>query len=272
MSSSNPITRNDWVSTTTGEVVGEEWHAVLEALEANYPDTYDNPQDEIDRPYLLKDDIAWGISETMFDAGQEMAAVSANNNNSPNFYNWYGGRVRTRPVYVQVEFSYRSTLEGSNTDLLTNKQGIFNRTKRKLEAIMTSNPHLLQNKGITWIEQKPHHNTGWPCLYQLWDGGHVQPAFLETLQDNYKWRYIVLYMLSIDESKYGLEPWVFPVEAQWLCDFVTLFPSLWIHKLNNLTQFRIIYVVKHCLTLTVRKVFKVLTYHLICGDIGSLVD
>ena len=149
------ITRNEWVSTITGEVVEEEWHSVLAALEANYPSTYDNPQDEIDRPYLLKDDIAWGTSETMFDAGQEMGAVSANNNNSPNFYNWYGGRVRTRPVYVQVEFSYRSTLEGSNTDLLTNKQGIFNRTKRKLEAIMTSNPRRLQNKGITWIERNP---------------------------------------------------------------------------------------------------------------------
>lgn len=200
MSIPDPIVKNEWVSTITGEVVGEEWHAVLEALEANYPTAYDNPQDEIDKPYLLKDELAWGISETMFDAAQEMGAVSANNNNSPNFRVWYGGRVRTRPVYVQVEFSYRSTLEGSNTDLLTNRQGIFNRTKRKLEAIITGNPHLLENRGITWINRNPTVIQDGRAFTNFGMVGTLQPAFLETLQDNYKWRYIVLYMLEIDEK------------------------------------------------------------------------
>jgi hypothetical protein len=197
---SDPIVLNEWVSPITGKPMEEEWHIVLEYLEANYPTAYTDPQDIIDRPFLLHDEIAWGVSDPLFDAGQGMGVVSVNNNNSPPFEVWLGGRVRTRPVYVQVEFSYRSYTEGSNTDLLSNPQRLFNRTKRKLESMLTSNPYILKNKGISYINRNPTPVQDGRMFTNFGMVGTLQPAFLETLQDILKWRYITLYKMEIIEK------------------------------------------------------------------------
>ncbi len=200
MSTSDPIVDYEWVSPVTGKPVEEEWHLFLSALEQNYPTAYTKPQDIADRPFLLKDEIAWGYNDPFFDAGQAGAIVGVNVNNSPNFRMWLGGRVRTRMVYVQVEFSYRSKSEGSNTDLLFNKQTIFNRTKRKLESILTTRPKLLVNKGITWIHGTPSVLQDGRAFTNFGMVGTLQPEFLETLQDNYKWRYILLFTADIIEK------------------------------------------------------------------------
>jgi hypothetical protein len=200
MSSIDPIVEYEWVSPVTGKPVDEEWHIFLTALKENYPTAYVTAEDIADRPYLLQDEIAWGYSDPFFDAGQAGGIVGVNVNNSPNFRPWLGGRVRTRQVYVQVEFSYRSTSEGSNTDLFYNPQTIFNRTKRKLESILTTRPKLLVNRGISWISGTPSVLQDGRAFTNFGMVGTLQPAFLETLQDNYKWRYILLFTADIIEK------------------------------------------------------------------------
>lgn len=198
--SADPIVDQEWVSPQTGEPVEEEWHIILEYLYENYPAAYTKPVDITNKPYLLKDEIAWGVSDPQFDAGQGNGVVSVNNNNSPNFRVELGGRVRTRYVYVQVEFNYRSFTEGSNTDLLTNGQKIFNRTKRKIEGLLTWNPHILEDKGLTYISTEPTVTQDGRAFTNFGMVGTLQPAFLETLQDNNKWRYILLFMVESREK------------------------------------------------------------------------
>ncbi len=196
----DPIVDYEWVSPQTGEPVEEEWHIILEYLYNNYPNVYTKPIDIANKPYLLRDEIAWGVSDPQFDAGQGNGVVSVNNNNSPNFRVELGGRVRNRYIYVQVEFNYRSFTEGSNTDLLTNAQKIFNRTKRKIADLLTWSPHVLFNKGLTYINTEPTVVQDGRAFTNFGMVGTLQPAFLETLQDNNKWRYILLFMVESREK------------------------------------------------------------------------
>src|SRR4028119_1624136 len=168
-----------WVSPVTHEPVEEEWHLILDDLENRYPTSYENPADS--SKYLLHNEIAWGYSDPMFEAAQASGIVGANNNNSPPFRIELGGRLRTRSVYVQVEFSYRNfENEGSNTDTLTYPQTIFNGTKRKIESILTSNPRRLQNKGLSWIHGNPSVVQDGRMFTNFGMVGTLQPAFLET--------------------------------------------------------------------------------------------
>jgi hypothetical protein len=197
--SSVPIVDYEWVSPQTGKPVDEEWHIILKYMYDNYPTAYTKPQDIIDKPFLLRDEIAWGVSDPMFDAAEGSGTVSVNNNNSPNFRVELAGRVRTRYIYVQVEFNYRSFSEGSNTDLLTNGQTIFNRTKRKIEGLLTWNPKILLNQGLTFINTQPTVVQDGRMFTNFGMVGTLQPAFLETLQDDSKWRYILLFNVESRE-------------------------------------------------------------------------
>ena len=195
-----PISQWRWVSPQTNKPVEEEWHIVLEqGLYDHFPTAYANPQEETDKPYLLRDEIAFGVTDADFLAGNEIGIISCVNNNSPPYRVWLGGRVRTRKVYVQVEFSYRSTLDGSNRDLLSNKQPIFNQTKRIIDSIMSSNPRLLFDYGLTYINTNPSVIQDGRAFTNFGMTGTLQPQFLQTLQDDYKWRYIQLYLIEITE-------------------------------------------------------------------------
>ncbi len=200
MSISDPIEDYEWVSTSTNEPVEEEWHIVLQYLYDNYPTAYIKPSDITNKPYLLSHEIAWGVSDPMFDAGQGMGTVSVNNNNSPNFHTMIGGRLRIRPVYVQVEFNYRSFTEGSNTDLLTNGQRLFNHTKRKINSLLTWNPHVMEDRGLTFVNTQPTVVQDGRMFTNFGMVGTLQPAFLETLQDDFKWRYILLLAVDVWEK------------------------------------------------------------------------
>ena len=200
---SSPIVKYDWVSVETGERVKEEWHIILRYLYDNYPDTYEDPTHNLsfeDNPFLLHREIAFGVSDAAFDAANESATISVNNNNSPNFYVMLGGRVRIRTVYVQVEFNYRSKAEGSNIDMLNNGQELFSGTKRKIESMLTSNPYVLKSQGLTWINPNPSVLQDGRMFTNFGMVGTLQPEFLETLQDFSKWRYILLFAVEVTEK------------------------------------------------------------------------
>lgn len=191
---SSPLTDWLWVSPQTGKPVKEEWHLILDDLKTRYPRTLDP-----NFGYMDFDEIAWNYSDPTFDAGQAPAVISANNNNSPPFRVELGGRVRTRPVYVQVEFSIRS-LERYETGYDYNPQSIFNNTKRLVESLLTANPRRLFNSGLTWIHPEPSIVQDGRMFTNFGMVGTLQPAFLETLQDENKWRYILLLSVDVREQ------------------------------------------------------------------------
>lgn len=196
--SNNSITKWQWVSPVTHEPVEEEWHLILDDLEDRYPRTYEFPEDF--HKYLLYDELAWGYSDPMFEAAQAAGVIGANNNNSPPFRVELGGRLRTRHVYVQVEFSYRNFDGEGSTDTHTYPQTLFNGTKRKIESLLTANPKRLQHKGLSWIHPAPSVIQDGRMFTNFGMVGTLQPAFLETLQDNYKWRYILLLTVEVIEE------------------------------------------------------------------------
>lgn len=191
---SDPIVKYRWVSPITGKPVKEEWHLILDDLKTRYPRDID-PED----PYMPFGEIAWNYADPSFDAGNAPAVISANNNNSPPFRDWLGGRVRTRSAYVQVEFSMRS-IERYEIGFDYNPQSVFNATKRLLESLLTAQPYRLMNQGLSWIDPQPSVTQDGRMFTNFGMVGTLQPAFLETLQDENKWRYILLMSVDVIEK------------------------------------------------------------------------
>ena len=194
----DPIEYWEWFSVEKkdGEhfILDDEPDLLLNKLEERYPNTY--PNISYRDKYLLRDEIKFGYTEQSLEAkGDAQAVVNVNLNNSPPAFVYLGGRRRTRKQYFIMEMTFIHT--GNTSDLLTARPKTFNGTKKKLENIFSTNPRILKPEGITMIKQptvlqdgKSFGNFGILNNFQA-------PMNIE--QDDSKWRYVLLYMMEIDE-------------------------------------------------------------------------
>src|SRR4028118_137657 len=151
--SSNAIQNWRWDAATTGEpMYVDEWWHMIDVVRSKYPNTYANATEAELRPYLLRDDIKWGISDTNKDMAQGGCTVNIAGNNSPQYKMWLGGRRRERKAFVIMEMSYRHGT-GSVTDTYENPPLQYMATKKKLSDIMTSDYRLLWGRGVTRVHQ-----------------------------------------------------------------------------------------------------------------------
>lgn len=188
----------EWFSVEkkSGEhfIIEDEPLLILNKLEERYPNTY--PNISFKDKYLLRDEIGFGYTEASAEAaGKKQAYVNVNLNNSPPAYVYLGGRRRTRKQYFIVEMTFIHT--GNTSDLQTARPKTFNGTKKKLENILSTNPRILKPDGITMIKQptvlqdgKSFGNFGILNNFQA-------PMNIE--QDDSKWRYVLLFMMELDE-------------------------------------------------------------------------
>lgn len=200
---SDPIIYNEWFSVEKNEldehfIVDEEWNIILKKVQSLYPTTYANPEEELNKPYLLNNQIGWGYTDTTFDAAETLCTVNFNLNNSPPAYVYFGGRRRRRNQYIIMEMTYRALEEGNNfTNLFDNPVKVFSRTKRKLESIITSNPRLCKPEGITmiWTPTTLQDGKSFGSFGML--NNFQTPMNLPA--DEYKWRYVLLFMIHVEE-------------------------------------------------------------------------
>lgn len=87
-------------------------------LKAQWPTAYrdtsaiENPSEHILKPYMLKNEIAWGVSFKHFETAEERCAITAYVDDKYNDYTeekYDHGHARLIRVYVSVDMSYRFT-------------------------------------------------------------------------------------------------------------------------------------------------------------------
>ena len=196
-----------WINTVTGKMEYiDPWYKVISYLENQYPADWIVPADAnpivptdpTTLPYLLRDDIAWGMDDQNFDAAEEIAAVSVSHNNSPQIQRWIGGGRRVRKQFMFIKLTYRHGV-GDPFNPYANPPYAFMGTKAILESILSANPKALFDQGITFIQS--------PSIIQ--DGKNFGNFGLvnnfqtpmNLYQDNYIYKYFLLYLIEIDESR-----------------------------------------------------------------------
>lgn len=197
-----------WINTATGkrEYI-DPWYKIIKFLEEHYPEDWIDPadadpivpDDPTSLPYLLRDEIAWGIDDQNVEAGEAMAAVSISHNNSPQIQRWIGGGRRTMKQFIFVKLTYRHTT-GDPYNTYANPPWAFMGTKKILEGILSANSRALLDQGITFIQS--------PSIIQ--DGKNFGNFGLvnnfqtpmNLYQDNYIYKYFLLFLVEIDETRY----------------------------------------------------------------------
>lgn len=196
-----------WVNTVTGKMEFiDPWFKVIKYLEENYPEDWIEPEhaipivpdDPTSLPYLLRDEITWGVDDQNFDGSEGMAAVSVTHNNSPQIQRWIGGGRRVRKQFMFIKLTYRHGT-GDPFNPYRNPPYAFMGTKTILESILSANPKALFDQGITFIQS--------PSIIQ--DGKNFGNFGLvnnfqtpmNLYQDNYIYKYFLLYLIEIDEYR-----------------------------------------------------------------------
>ncbi len=192
-----------WLNTATGQVeYKDEWWVLLDAVKNAYPNDWDTPQHAAanPKPYLLRDDIGWGFSDTNFDYANTHCTINMATNNSPQpTYLSIGGGRRMRKVFIMMEMAYRFASQGSKTDTYNNPPVQWMGTKKKIEHIISADPEWLQDIGITFISLPSTIQDGKTFGNFGMINSITTPINMFT--DNNKWKYILLIMLEIDEVK-----------------------------------------------------------------------
>src|SRR5687768_2655731 len=142
-----------WVNALTGEVMTVDlWWLILDKIYNNYPETWSAEEElkPINKRHLLRNEIAWGISDNNFDSANKTATFNVTHNNSPQRTRWIGGTRRRILQFVITEFAYK-WVTGSTTDTWKNPPWRFMATKPIFEHMLSANSEWLTDEGVTFI-------------------------------------------------------------------------------------------------------------------------
>lgn len=189
-----------WVNAVTHNIEYVDlWWIILNKIRNNYPTTWD--ANELLKPenrrYLLKDDIAWGVSDNNFEAAGKIATFNVTHNNSPQRMRWIGGARRRILQFVITEFAYK-WVQGSTTDVFDNPPWRFMATKNIFEHLMSANSEWLLDEGVTFIANPSVIQDG--KNFANFSLGNNFAAGTQFFMDNNKWKNVLLWQLEILED------------------------------------------------------------------------
>ena len=189
-----------WVNALTNEIMDVDlWWLILDKIHNNFPTTHS--VEELAKPvgkrHLLRDEIAWGISDNNFDSAGKTATFNVTHNNSPQRTRWIGGTRRRILQFVITEFAYK-WVTGSTTDTWKNPPWRFMATKPIFEQMMSANSEWLYDIGVTFIANPSVIQDG--KNFANFSLGNNFAAGTQFFMDNNKWKNVLLWQLEILED------------------------------------------------------------------------
>lgn len=189
-----------WVNAVTRNVEYVDlWYKILIKIRDNFPTSYSAEElaKPADRRHLLRNEIAWGISDNNFQSAGTIAAFNVTHNNSPQRTRWIGGTRRRILQFVITEFSYL-WVQGSTTDVSENPPWRWMATKHIFEHLMSANSEWLMDEGVTFIANPSVIQDG--KNFANFSLGNNFAAGTQFFMDNNKWKHVLLWQLEVLED------------------------------------------------------------------------
>lgn len=189
-----------WVNTATGQIEYVDlWYKILHKIKDNFPTTWSASEQlkPENRRHLLRDEIAWGISDNNFQSGGRIATFNVTHNNSPQRQRWIGGTRRRILQFVITEFAYL-WVDGSTTDVSENPPWRWMATKHIFEHLMSANSEWLMPEGVTFIANPSVIQDG--KNFANFSLGNNFAAGTQFFMDNNKWKHVLLWQLEVLED------------------------------------------------------------------------